>query len=56
MAVPKVKFGIMAKPSTLITTVEQAMTSVPKLLVRDCTTKAAMENTAWVKPREKASL
>lgn len=46
----------MAKPSTLITTVEQAMTSVPKLLVRDCTTRAAIENTAWVNPEGSPSL
>ena len=50
VAVPKVKFGIMAKPSTRITTVETAMIVVPKLFVRDCTTSMASENTACVRP------
>ena len=50
MALPKVKLGIMAKPSTRITTVFTATTKAPKLLVSDCTTMADMEKMAWDKP------
>ena len=50
IAVPKVKFGIIAKPSTRMTTVETAIIVVPKLFVRDCTTIIAMEKIACVRP------
>ncbi len=50
MAVPKVKFGIMAKPSTRITTVLAAITAVPKELVRDWIIIMAKEKMAWVRP------
>ena len=50
MAVPKVKFGIMAKPSTRITITLQAITISPKLLVSDCTTIMAEEKIACVIP------
>ena len=46
MALPKVKLGIMAKPSTRITTVFTAIIIAPKLFVSDCTTMAAMEKIA----------
>ena len=50
MAVPKEKFGIMAKPSTRMMMTLAAMNISPKLLVRDCTTIMAMEKMAWVMP------
>ena len=50
MAVPKVKLGIMANPSTRMTTVVQAMTAVPMELVRDCTTIIAREKMPCVMP------
>ena len=46
IAVPKVKFGSIAKPSTLITTVDAAINTVPKVLVRFCTKMAAIANSA----------
>ena len=50
MVVPKVKLGIMAKPSTRITAVLAAITTVPKELVRDWTIIMAKEKMAWVRP------
>ncbi len=47
--------GIMAKPSTRMTTVFTAITMAPKLLVSDCTTMAAMEKIAWERPEGKPS-
>ena len=49
-AVPKEKFGIMAKPSTLMIITLAAMIISPKLLVRDCTTTMAREKMACVSP------
>ena len=56
VAVPKVKFGIMAKPSTRMTTVVHAMTAVPIELVSDCTTIMASEKIACVMPEGRPSL
>ena len=56
MAVPKVKLGIMAKPSTRMTTVLAAITTVPKELVRDWTMIMAKEKMAWVRPLGSPSL
>ena len=50
MVVPKVKLGIMAKPSTRMTAVLAAMTTVPKELVKDWTMIMAKEKIAWVSP------
>ena len=50
MAVPKEKFGIIAKPSTRMMMTLAAMTISPKLFVRDCTITMAMEKMAWVMP------
>ena len=49
-AVPKVKFGIMAKPSTRITATLAAMTEVPMELVRFWTMMAEREKMACVMP------
>ena len=43
---PKVKLGIIAKPSTRMTIMLAVMTDVSKVLVRDCTTIAASEKIA----------
>ena len=50
IAVPKEKFGIMAKPSTRMIITFAAMNISPKLLVRDCTIIIAMEKIACVNP------
>ena len=52
---PKVKLGIIAKPSTRITTIAHAMTLVPNELVSACTTMAAMEKIACVRPEGRPS-
>ena len=46
MAVPKVKFGSIAKPSTLITTVDAAINTVPKVFVKFWTKIAAIAKSA----------
>ena len=56
MAVPKEKFGIMAKPSTRMIITLAAINISPKLFVKDCTTIIAMEKMACVKPEGSPSL
>ena len=50
IAVPKVKLGSIAKPSTLITTVDAAINTVPNVFVKFCTNIAATANKACVIP------
>ena len=55
MALPKVKQGMTAKPSTRMTTVLHAMKKLPNVLVRFCTRIAAVEKMACDAPEGRPS-
>ena len=56
MAVPKEKFGSIAKPSTRIIITLAAINISPKLFVRDCTVIIANDKIPCVKPEGRPRL